>query len=160
MDVVDDDQSLSLNDILLQRSEEKDEFTAGSTRCKKGDKCKPGFLGSYTCETDYGWGMKCGVQVESTMLVVVMLEIELPKERRVFHHIIAGFTKNFIYPILTIIGAILQAVKSGDFVVARVANVPIRVGGTEINVIMPIHHIPINIVNVEFKCVTQGKLIG
>ncbi|KAK3602644.1 hypothetical protein CHS0354_024966 [Potamilus streckersoni] len=108
----------------------------------------------------YRMRIKCGVKVDYTLFVVVMLAIELPVERCVFLHIIAGFTKNIISSILTIIGAIPITGKTGDFVVDRIANVPIRIGGSEINVFMPIQHIPLTILNVEFKCVTQGKLIG
>ncbi|KAK3602646.1 hypothetical protein CHS0354_024968, partial [Potamilus streckersoni] len=57
IDVVDDDQSFSLSDILMQRSEENYEFTAGNTRCKT--KCKPEPLGHIICSTDYSWGYCC-----------------------------------------------------------------------------------------------------
>ncbi|KAK3602643.1 hypothetical protein CHS0354_024965 [Potamilus streckersoni] len=68
MDVVDEDQSFSLRGILMQRSEEKDKFTAGSTRCKTDCRAEP--FGHYICGTDYGWGYCCTgecLQYQDTM---------------------------------------------------------------------------------------------
>ncbi|KAK3602653.1 hypothetical protein CHS0354_024975 [Potamilus streckersoni] len=59
-DVVEDNSSFSLNDTLMEISEEKDSITAGNSRCKQGHKCgRHGGTYYSWCETDYDWEYCC-----------------------------------------------------------------------------------------------------